>query len=117
MITKIVFTAAVVLFVLLLFNKSRWTKSKAPQAPASSKILERSLYLFLTISLTIGATLYYLDWRDENSTLVVTITNPNSNETKTYEIVKGSLGNRSFKTVEGEFVSLSSIEHMEIKKK
>lgn len=117
MIIKIIFTAAVILFVLVLVNKQRSTKAQGAKSSTRNKTLERSLYVFLALSLATGAAFYYLDWQEENSTLVVTVTNPNTNETHVYEIVKASLGSRSFRTTEGEFISLSSLDRMEIKEK
>ena len=117
MLIKIIFTAAVILFVLVLFNKQRSTKTQATQSSAPSRTWERSLYMLLVLILVTGAVFYYLDWQEQSSTLMVTVTNPNTNDTQVYEVIKGSLGNRSFKTTKGEFVSLSALDRMKIKEK
>ena len=117
MLTKILFTAIVVTLVLLLFGKNRTPKVKKNPSSPPSKAFEQTLYLFLGICLAVSCTLYFLNWRDAHSTLLITVSSPHSSESKSYEVLKDDLNKRSFTTLDGQIISLSSSEHMEVRKK
>ena len=128
MITKILFTAAVIAVVYLLArNRSQRTQAvqrqealpasaSAPQAPkATADPLPRYLaYALLGIMLAGSSLFIFLEWRDQYQVVSVRVINTNTGSSVTYQARRGDVKDRSLETVDGRRVVLASVERLEL---
>ena len=71
-------------------------------------------YIFLTLMVGIGASLYYFDWLDKHTILTVNLHRDNLSQPISYEVYKYQLEDRSFITTDGRTITVASNERMEI---
>ena len=76
--------------------------------------LKLGAYVFLTLLVGVGATLYYFDWLDDHTILTVTLHRDNLTQPISYEVYKYQLEDRSFVTTDGRTITVASSERMEI---
>ena len=76
--------------------------------------LRLGAYIFLTLMVGLGATLYYFDWLDDHTILTVNLHRDNVSQPVSYEVYKYQLEDRSFITVDGRTITVASSERMEI---
>jgi len=71
-------------------------------------------YIFLTLVVSLGATLYYFDWLDDHTVLTVNLHRDNLSQPVRYEVYKYQLEDRTFITTDGRTITVASNERMEI---
>jgi len=76
--------------------------------------LRLGAYIFLTLMVGLGATLYYFDWLDDHTILVVNLHRDNLSQPVSYEVYKYQLEDRSFITTDGRTITVASSERMEV---
>ena len=76
--------------------------------------LRLGAYIFLTLMVGLGATLYYFDWLDDHIILTVNLHRDNLSQPVSYEVYKYQLEDRSFVTTDGRAITVASSERMEI---
>ena len=76
--------------------------------------LRLGAYIFLTLMVGLGATLYYFDWLDDHTILTVNLHRDNLSQPVSYEVYKYQLEDRSFITTDGRTITVASSERMEI---
>ena len=76
--------------------------------------LRLGAYIFLTLMVGLGATLYYFDWLDDHTILTVNLHRDNVSQPVSYEVYKYQLEDRSFITTDGRTITVASSERMEI---
>lgn len=122
MLTKILITALVILgcYTFLRFQRNKQLtqpQGKAVPAidhrPARTSVKWLSVAL-LALSLTAVTGFFIHNWLDNRQLLSVKIINPYNGETMIYQVYKGDLEDRRFKTVDGQTVRVSNSERMEI---
>jgi len=124
MITKILVTALVIAACYAYLRHQRQKQSttsaqvKLPNTGANKNTVT-SQFKWLAISLVvltacaaIGFFIYNL--MDDRRVLNVRITNPHSSGVVTYQVYKGDIQERSFKTLQGQQVRISNSERIEI---
>ncbi len=76
--------------------------------------LRLGAYIFLTLMVGLGATLYYFDWLDDHTILTINLHRDNSSKPVSYKVYKYQLKDRSFVTTDGRTITVASSERMEI---
>lgn len=120
MITKILFTAAVIIVAMLFVkHQSRGSSAQARAEADAQSARERRLAMFMAIgvvalTLAISAGLYYWHWQGEHRIVEVRVVNGHTGAEQTYHVYQGEIDGRRFRTVEGRLISLSDAERMEV---
>jgi len=118
MLTKIVFTAAVIAVVLLLV-KFRQRPVPAPVPRRQRKAPNRRLIRILAVAvlavmLSGSLLMLYLNWRDSHQVLQVRVIDARSGRVSEYRVYRGRLEERAFETLDGRQVRLAETERMEV---
>jgi hypothetical protein len=124
MITKLLFTAAVVVVVYLLFRTRLRQGGEpadppprlpAPATPAASAQPARILAYGLVSLLLVGSAGYlFLQWRGNQEIVVVRVVNAHNGESVTYRARRGEIQGRRFTTLDGRRVILADVERIEL---
>lgn len=117
MLTKIVFTLAVIGVVVLLSRfRGRPARMpvKAPPRKAASPWL-KGLALGVVTLMVVGSALgIWLYWRDAHQVMQVWVIDSRSGHRSEYRVYRGSLEERDFETVDGRGVHLAETERLEV---
>lgn len=122
MITKILFTAAVIGLVFLLARARTRAQSKSGDSalehtPSQAK---RSLFPRIAASAVIGvmilasALFLYREWEDRYRIVNVRVINSDTGYATTYQAYKGDIEGRRFQALDGRVVTLAEVERMEL---
>ena len=99
-------------------GQKRLASRRETEKNSSKNVFEAELklgaYVFLTLLVGVGATLYYFDWLDDHTILTVTLHRDNLTQPISYEVYKYQLEDRSFVTTDGRTITVASSERMEI---
>ncbi len=118
MLTKILFTALVIVIVAVLFRvRTRTVKSPpaAAAAQANSRFTPQLIaYLFVGIILTVSGLIYYLHWRDEHRIVTIRVINSATGEAASYQAYRKSIEGRRFETLDGRAVTLGDADRVEM---
>lgn len=128
MITKILFTAAVIAIVYLL-ARSRAQRTQAvqrqearsaprtaqrAQAAAPGERMPRYLaYALLGLMLAGSGTFIFMEWRDQYRVVTVRVINTNNGNSVLYRARRGDVKDRSLETLDGRRVVLAAVERLE----
>lgn len=117
MVSKILFTIAVIVAVLFFFR----TRPRPPEAP--NRLVQRQkgsnpwvgvLAIGAVAMMLAGAALVlYLDWREAREVVQIRVIDVRSGNLTSYEAYKGEIDERSFRTIDGRRVNLAETERME----
>ena len=128
MLSKFLLTALVIIIAFFVIRqrhlsgnnisqKSR-SISRKTEKVNSRKVFTSDLrlgaYIFLTLMVGLGATLYYFDWLDDHTILTVNLHRDNLSQPVSYEVYKYQLEDRSFITTDGRTITVASSERMEV---
>ena len=124
MLTKILVTALIILacYFYLRYQRNK-QQSVAGQNDSLDTGSEKSSLssqirwvagglIGLTVCAAIGIFIY--SWMDDRRVLTVKITSPYSGEVVSYQVYKGDMKERSFKTLHGQVIRISDSERIEI---
>lgn len=124
MLTKILVTALVIVACFAYVRYQRGKNStttgqdssvasseKKPNLSAQFQWLAGGL-IVLTAAAAIGFFIY--NWMDDHRVMTVNIINPQSGNVVSYQVYKGDLQERSFKTLQGQQIRISSAERLEV---
>lgn len=126
MITKILFTAAVIAIVYLVAKNRSQGAGGAPSArsipPAgrtrrSAKpdpLLRYLAYGLLGVMLLGSGTFIFMEWQDQYRVITVRVINTNTGDALTYQARRGDVKDRSFSTLDGRRVVLAAVERLEL---
>ncbi len=124
MITKILFTAAVIGIVFLLLGKrSRSGPREAPPAkvtaqrpgPLISPRFTRIAAYAVVVTMVLGMALFaYREWEDASRIVNIRVINARTGDTVTYQAHKRDVEGRRFMTLDGRLVTLAEVERMEL---
>lgn len=117
MITKILFTAMVILAVLV-YARHR-TARRAPERPAEApapapwywRLMPAGL---LVAALAAGSLVFWLEWQHEHRIFTARVIDTRSGEVRTYPVYPDEVEGRRFTTVDGRQVTLADVERMEL---
>ena len=119
MLTKILFTLAVILVVALVFRVKN-TPAK-PGKPAAAQTQNRKggvsaamvAYTLLGLVIAISALVFVLHWQDQHQVIDIQVTNSQGNALK-YQAYKKAIEGRRFTTIDGVSVDLADSDRIEI---
>jgi hypothetical protein len=124
MLTKILFTALIILGAIIYIRVRSRKRALAPMAPPLPRPVtpERprlAYYLALGLLLImLSGTGYYLFqmWFDDSRIISVRVINSNTGSVTSYEVRKGDVvaGKSTFHTVDGRTVTLAAVERLEM---
>ncbi len=124
MISKILFTAAVIALVYLVArHRGAAGQSGVPtrrqgQAPVSTPVDTRVprylAYGLLGIMLAGSSVFVFLEWRDQYRVVNVRVVNTNTGQGVDYRARRGDVQDRSFETLDGRRVVLAAVERLEM---
>jgi len=127
MITKILFTAAVIAIVYLFASQKTRARGQIPSpsrrealpkgtpAPEPTAQLPRYLaYALLGIMLLGSGSFIFLEWRDQYRVVSVKVVNTNTGRSETFRARRGDVEDRAFETLDGRRVVLSDVERLEL---
>ena len=121
MLGKILLTALVIAVVVMIArvrSNAYKTTSKSHEAAApesESRLPLRTLAYITAAALIGGAVLFYVQhWRSWHEVVEVRVINTQNGEVVNYKVHKGSIQERSFKTVDGWKVTVSELERLEM---
>ena len=116
MLTKILFTIAVIIAVALIFRVK--TTSKARPAPVESP--ERRgvsaavvAYTLLGLVVAVSALVFVIHWQDQHEVINIQVTNGQGAMLK-YQAYKKDVEGRRFTTIQGLSVDLAASDRIEI---
>jgi hypothetical protein len=117
MITKILFTAMVILAVIV-YARHR-TARRPPERPADPprpapwywRLIPAGM---LVAALGVGALVFWLEWQEEHRVFTLRVVDTRSGEVRTYPVYPDDVEGRRFTTVDGRRVTLADVERMEL---
>ena len=120
MLTKILFTIAVIAAVILIFRGGQRPRSVLAVAENTSSPGRRWVKALaisvVSLMLVASAVFIYLEWKAANEMLVVQVIDTRSGRTTEYRVARGKLEDRAFQTSDGRYVRLAETERMEVGK-
>jgi len=115
MVTKILFTLAVVGVVIWLV---RFRQRPGPVAPPRQGNGARPVRVIalavLAVMVVSGLAVAYLRWHDAHEVVRVTVIDSGTGRVSRYAVYRDRLKERSFETVDGRRVRLADTERMEV---
>jgi hypothetical protein len=129
MITKILFTAAIIAIVMLYAGgkaRGRDVAARTPDpgrtqasSPAAESLKTRNLarylaYALLGVMLAGSGTFLFLQWQDHYRVVSVRVVNTNTGRSESFQARRGDVEDRAFVTLDGRRVVLSGIERLEL---
>lgn len=118
MLTKILFTAAVILVVALIYKGK--IASRIKTAPAKLEVEEKSVptaviaYLIIGLIVAMAGFFYYLNWQEDHQVLSIKVINGTSGRIVTYKAMRKMMNGRRFETLDGRTVKLGESDRIEI---
>ena len=128
MITKILFTLAIVGLGYLYYLRSRrqqLIKTAQPKAPADMASpaadaktgnLRLAAYGLIVFMILASGVFLYLEWRDQYRIVDLRVINTHTGESVSYQARRGDVDDRVFETLDGRVVRLADIERLEMGK-
>jgi len=122
MLTKIIFTAAVIAIVVALMRFRRQREALVSRdeprlinPPGSKKSMPIRWLATAAVSLMLIASgvLLYNHWQDSNVVITVKVVDAGSGKSETYRAYRGDVEDREFVTVDGIRVVLAETERLE----
>ena len=118
MITKIIFTALVILGALL-YLRHKNSRAQQLKVQQEQQAEERRRAMMIAISLVVltllvSAGIYTWHWQQDHQIVEVRVVNSLSGAAERYQVYRVDLEGRNFRTVDGIEIHLSSAERMEI---
>ncbi len=122
MLTKLLFTVLMVVGVALFYRAKRPPESvqqpkglprpSKKSAPFSGRFIA---YTFLAITLSLSSWLFYRNWANEQRQVQVFVINSETGESREYRAKQGEISGRSFRTLDGRYIFLATVERLEIR--
>jgi hypothetical protein len=119
MINKILFTAAVIVVIYLLY-RARTTRASVPGRSQASPPARRSrvglfaAYGLAGLAVLVSAGWYYLDWREDHRVVTIRVIDAGSGKATVYRAYKKAITGNRFKSLDGKTVILGESERVEM---
>lgn len=116
MITKILFTLAIIVGVVLLVKfRGRVPQSAQPAQPDETAQGFRWLAFFAVLLILIGSAFFiWQTWRDASEILVLRVIDTRTQQVTEYRAYRSDIKDRVFRTVDGRRISLAETERLEV---
>ena len=116
MISKILFTLAVIAAVILLVKIRRRPVPQPSQAPDETAQGFRWLALAAVGLMIIGSAIFiWQSWRDASEVLVLQVVDTRTGQVTEYQAYRNDVDDRVFRTVDGRRISLAETERLEVR--
>ena len=118
MLTKILFTAAVILVVALIFKDKTTKRIQKQPAQAKEQVttIPTPILAYIIVGLIVAASgfFYFLHWQEEHQVLSINVINGTSGKTVSYKAMRMMMKGRRFETLDGRSVTLGESDRIEI---
>ena len=120
MLTKILFTLAVIIVVYLVYRtksappSKKRTKAQLAEAARQRRVVQIVAYAFIGIFAVVGGVIFLLNWWEDHRVIDIRVVNANSGQTVTYQAYKKAIEGRRFTTVDGREVTLGDNDRVEM---
>jgi cell division septal protein FtsQ len=120
MLTKIIFTLAVIVGCLWFASSKRNQELQSIENKPSKKeserklLLTRSAFAFMFLMVLAAGVVVYLELRDDYETVTVHVINSETNARTSYEAQRQDVTENSFITLEGRKVFVADVERVEV---
>ncbi len=115
MLTKLLFTLAVIGAVVWMVRLRRRPVPASPTADPARRRLYRLLAVLVPLTiLAVTLAVVWHDWRRDHQVLEVRVIDAGSGRVSRYLVPRNRLGERGFETVDGRRVRLADTERMEV---
>lgn len=119
MISKILFTALIILAALAFVRHKNSRGRVREEAARARQAADRRNAMFVAVALVsltllISSAIYYWHWQEAHRIARVTVINSHTGAEQTYHVYQSEISGRRFRTVEGRLISLSDAERMEV---
>lgn len=124
MITKLLFTAAVIVVIFLLFGRRTGTQprerstTQVPSArsgsPVGSRFMRMVAFAVVATMVLASALFAYREWEDAYRIVNIRVINARTGGMVTYQAHKRDVEGRQFLTLDGRLVTLAEVERMEL---
>lgn len=116
MITKLLFTLAVIAGVVLLVKLRRRPVPQHAPEPDETAQGFRWLALVAVGLIVLGSALFvWQAWRDASEVLVLKVVDTRSGQVTEYQVYRSDLDGRSFRTLDGRRITLAETERLEVR--
>ncbi|MCW8983231.1 MAG: hypothetical protein OQK13_04225 [Gammaproteobacteria bacterium] len=124
MITKILFTAFIIL-TALIFVRHKSSQSRRQQLDRQAQEQQEdnrktAMFIavaFVSLTLAVSAGLYYSHWKEAHRIFTVQIINSHTGSEQSYHVYQGDINGRRFRTIDGRLINLSDSERMEVQER
>ena len=122
MITKILFTALIILDALIFMrhksgqNRQHEIQRRAQQEEGRKTAMFVAI-AFVSLTLAVSAGLYYSHWQEAHRIFTVQIINSHTGNEQSYHVYQGDINGRRFRTIDGRLINLSDSERMEVQER
>ncbi len=118
MLTKIFFTLAVIVVVILVFHsKLRGEVRKSSQAVAIAAARRKSnriaAYCVIGVFIIGGIGFFFYNWRIDNAVITIRVTGGSDSEAVSYQAYRKDIKGRTFTTIDGRSVTLGTSDRVE----
>lgn len=117
MITKILFTLAVIALVILVVRFRQ--RQPAPEVRNTGRgrsrlLLKTVTFAVIILMLVSVSVVIYLEWQANRELLVVQVIDSRTGKTTEYQVYRNKLDERGFQSVDGRYVRLAETDRLEI---
>ncbi len=120
MLTKILFTLAVIAVVFLVY-KARFRpalqQTRTAQAATDHKAKRASkwvVYSLASVVATAGAIVYFLKWQADNKVMTIRVVSSAQESPTRYKALQKDIKGRTFTTIDGLVVTLGDADRIEL---
>lgn len=118
MLTKLLLTIAVIVVVSLVFRNQRVpvvSRTEPINKDADKGIKTQTVaYAIVAILILIGATLWFLDWRESHRIINIEVTGATTGEIVRYQAYQKDIKGKQFVTLDGRAVTVGDSERIEM---
>lgn len=119
MISKILFTALIILAALVFIRYKNSRGHQQELARQAEQAADRRTAMFVAIALValtlaISAGIYYSHWQEAHRLFSVQVINSHTGERQSYHVYQSDINGRSFRTIDGRLINISDAERMEV---
>lgn len=114
MVGKLVLTLVMLVIGVMVWRSRHRPQGSRGQTAAASSDLRLGAYLFIGLTLTLAAGLYYQRWHSDHQTFTVTLHRDGNTPSVSYTVYRYQLESRSFTTTDGVRITVADSERMEV---
>ena len=119
MLTKILFTIAVIIVVLIVYQsrfKPTSQSSKRVQTPDPSpfKPSKWVIYSIVGVLAVASSVVYFFKWQADNTVITIRVVSTQEEQATTYKALQKDIKGRTFTTLDGRLVTLGDADRIEL---